>query len=103
MINIFLSGTHDKSSIFEVLSSKLYFPFGWASWDSISDCLRDLAWLPEDEKVTLIIGKDFMMRSKRDHEIFLNILRRAIIEFQEDYGAEQDRFKVIYEDNQKTE
>ncbi|WP_233257717.1 barstar family protein [Micromonospora sp. S4605] len=45
----------DAGHVFYEFSDALLFPgyFGW-NWDALSDCLRDLSWLPADGYLIVI-------------------------------------------------
>lgn len=45
----------DPDSVFQQFYDRLRLPdyFGW-NWDALSDCLRDLRWLPADRYVVIV-------------------------------------------------
>ncbi|MFD8755899.1 barstar family protein [Kitasatospora sp. NPDC059577] len=53
----------DEQRLFEQLSVRLRLPayFGW-NWDALSDCLRDLAWLPADHYLLVVERSALLLR-----------------------------------------
>lgn len=45
----------DSDGVFDQFSTAFKFPswFGW-NWNALSDCLRDLDWLPSDRYLTVV-------------------------------------------------
>lgn len=78
-------------------SDALLFPdyFGW-NWDALSDCLRDLGWLPADgylivvENATRVLPDDATGR----HALF-SILIRAARHWSSPLGKTPAAFKVV--------
>ena len=78
-------------------SDALLFPdyFGW-NWDALSDCLRDLHWLPADgylivvENATRVLPGD----AKDRHALF-SILIRAARHWSSPLGKTPVAFKVV--------
>lgn len=65
-----------KSALLDNFAERLKFPeyFGH-NWDALTDCLRDLAWLPADGYLIVIHEADkFLSASPNDYETFLDIV-----------------------------
>nr|WP_093908102.1 barstar family protein [Streptomyces sp. cf386] len=50
---------HDTDAVFQQFYDGLNLPnyFGW-NWDALSDCLRDLKWLPVDHYILIVEAAD---------------------------------------------
>jgi RNAse (barnase) inhibitor barstar len=69
----------DEQRLFEELNASLRFPvyFGW-NWDAVSDCLRDLSWLPADHYLIVVEHSALLLRdSADDRATLLAVLERA--------------------------
>lgn len=53
---------HDPDAVFHEFYDELRLPdyFGW-NWDALSDCLRDLKWLPADHYLLIVEAADEML------------------------------------------
>ncbi|MEU5790679.1 barstar family protein [Micromonospora purpureochromogenes] len=77
-----LDGTRmtDADHAFYEFSDALLFPgyFGW-NWDALSDCLRDLNWLPADGYLIVVENAPRLLSSSAEdqHKLF-RILSRAV-------------------------
>ena len=71
------AGTHGSGELLTVLAKELEFPayFG-GNWDALSDCLRDLSWLPECKRV-VIVHNAMPLRSTAQRQAYLEVLRDA--------------------------
>ncbi|NJP35896.1 barstar family protein [Micromonospora thermarum] len=76
-----LDGTRmtDADHAFYEFSDALLFPgyFGW-NWDALSDCLRDLNWLPADGYLIVVDNAPRLLSSSaEDQHTLFRILSRA--------------------------
>ncbi|MEJ3748181.1 barstar family protein, partial [Actinomycetes bacterium KLBMP 9797] len=66
-----LDGTRmtDADSAFYEFSDALLFPayFGW-NWDALSDCLRDLNWLPADGYLIVVENAPRLLSSSAEDQ-----------------------------------
>ncbi|GIH21343.1 hypothetical protein Raf01_95150 [Rugosimonospora africana] len=70
----------DADSIFYEFSDALLFPgyFGW-NWNALSDCLRDLHWLPADGYLIAVENAPRLLSSRvEDRQRLFRILLRAV-------------------------
>ncbi|GIJ11885.1 barstar family protein [Micromonospora andamanensis] len=77
-----LDGTRmaDAGRVFYDFSDALFFPsyFGW-NWNALSDCLRDLHWLPSDGYLVIVDNAPQMLSdSIQDRHTLLRVLARAV-------------------------
>lgn len=69
----------DAETVFYEFSDALLFPgyFGW-NWDALSDCLRDLHWLPADAYLIVVERAPLLMSGNpAERQTLLQILSRA--------------------------
>lgn len=68
----------DKRAVLAYYAEGLRFPdyFGW-NWDALEDCLRDLAWIAEDE-ITIVHADRPLKEVPHDEAIYREILKRAV-------------------------
>ncbi|MFF2078302.1 barstar family protein [Kitasatospora sp. NPDC058162] len=69
----------NEQGLFEQMSVRLRFPvyFGW-NWNALSDCLRDLKWVPADHYLIIIERSALMLQEcAEDRETLLGILNTA--------------------------
>lgn len=73
--------------LFEAYYAQLELPgyFG-DNWNALSDCLRDLSWLPQRRAV--ILHKDVPSLSETDLREYLDVLRQCIGDWQPDEDHE---------------
>ncbi|WP_433318356.1 barstar family protein [Micromonospora sp. CA-269861] len=70
----------DADHVFYEFSDALLFPgyFGW-NWDALSDCLRDLNWLPADGYLIIVENAPWLgSSSAEDRHTLFRILSRAV-------------------------
>ncbi|MET8091928.1 barstar family protein [Micromonospora sp. NPDC005220] len=70
----------DADHTFYEFSDALLFPgyFGW-NWNALSDCLRDLHWLPADGYLVVIENvQRLLSNSAEDRHILFQILWQAV-------------------------
>lgn len=77
-----LDGTRmaDADHVFSEFSDALLFPgyFGW-NWNALSDCLRDLNWLPADGYLIVIENAPRLLSSDaEDQHTLFRVLSRAV-------------------------
>lgn len=67
----------DANQVFFEFSEALRFPgyFGW-NWSALSDCLRDLSWLPADGY--LIVVENPLSASPGDRHTLFQVLSEAV-------------------------
>lgn len=68
-----------RDEVFGQFSDALRFPayFGW-NWDALSDCLRDLSWLPADRYLIVVEQPARLLADDPEGRRFLfQILERA--------------------------
>ncbi|AGL19007.1 barstar family protein [Actinoplanes sp. N902-109] len=73
------SALPDEDAVFDAFRQAFRFPawFGW-NWDALSDCLRDLSWLPADRFLVLVDNSDDVLAGDADaRQEFFAVLRRA--------------------------
>jgi hypothetical protein len=69
----------DSYGVFEEFSKTLKFPayFGW-NWPALSDCIRDLDWIPADRYLLLIENPSLLLRSEaEERDVLFRILAQA--------------------------
>jgi len=69
----------DADGVFEQLSDALRFPsyFGW-NWPALSECLRDLNWLPADWYLIVIENAPRVLeKSAEERAVLFGVLARA--------------------------
>jgi len=66
-------GIADSAVLLRVLAERLRFPdwFG-GNWNALSDCLRDLSWIPE--RTVVLWHEEFPPISPADLELYLELL-----------------------------
>ncbi len=94
-----LDGTKmsDADHAFYELSDALLFPgyFGW-NWNALSDCLRDLNWLPADRYLVVVENAPRLLSSStEDRRTLFRVLRRAARHWASSLGKEPIAFKVL--------
>ncbi|MFV2009403.1 MULTISPECIES: barstar family protein [unclassified Micromonospora] len=70
----------DANQVFYDFSDALFFPryFGW-NWDALSDCLRDLHWLPADGYLVIVDNAHQLLPdSAPDQRTLFRILAQAV-------------------------
>lgn len=70
----------DANLVFYEFSDALLFPgyFGW-NWDALSDCLRDLNWLPADAYLIVVDRAPLLMSGSFDErQMLFKVLSRAV-------------------------
>ncbi|MEU8299697.1 barstar family protein [Micromonospora sp. NPDC048909] len=85
----------DANHAFYEFSDALLFPgyFGW-NWDALSDCLRDLNWLPADGYLIVVENAPrLLLSSAEDRHALLRILSQAVHHWASPSG--QPEFKVL--------
>ncbi|WP_328653367.1 barstar family protein [Micromonospora sp. NBC_00330] len=92
-----LDGTRmaDADHTFYEFSDALLFPgyFGW-NWAALSDCLRDLHWLPADGYLVVVEnGPRVLSSSAEDRHTLFQILAQAVHHWASPFG--QPAFKVL--------
>ncbi len=88
------AGIGRKQPLFRVLRAGLQLPgyFG-ENWDALDECLRDLWWLPEGQRVWLIHSDMPFSATSASRQVYLSILRDAVATWQ----AESDgRLRVHF-------
>jgi hypothetical protein len=73
------SAARGKEKLLGVLAKGLRFPkyFGW-NWDALDECLRDLSWLGEVRKVTIVhLGLPFSPQAEY-LALYIDLLAEAI-------------------------
>lgn len=86
--------------VFEQFAQALRFPvyFGW-NWDALSDCLRDMSWLPADRYLIVIDrAEEILVSSAEERETFLSVLAHAAHDWASPLGkagGEGVAFKVL--------
>ncbi|WP_446216274.1 barstar family protein [Micromonospora sp. IBHARD004] len=97
-----LDGTRmtDAGHAFYEFSDALLFPgyFGW-NWDALSDCLRDLNWLPADGYLIVVENAPRLLSSSaEDQHTLFRILSRAVHHWANPLGQPDGKgvpFKVL--------
>lgn len=97
-----LDGTRmaEADQVFYDFSDALLFPsyFGW-NWDALSDCLRDLHWLPADGYLVIVDNAARLLRdSTQDQHTLFRILAHAVHHWASPLGQPEGKaipFKVL--------
>ncbi|WP_243705038.1 barstar family protein [Micromonospora sp. KC723] len=97
-----LDGTRmtDAAHAFYEFSDALLFPayFGW-NWDALSDCLRDLNWLPADGYLIVFENAlQLLSSSAEDQHTLFRILYQAVRHWASPLGQPEGKgspFKVL--------
>nr|WP_275941314.1 barstar family protein [Planosporangium flavigriseum] len=97
-----LDGTRmtDADHAFYEFSDALLFPgyFGW-NWDALSDCLRDLNWLPADGYLIVVENAPRLLSSSaEDRHTLFRVLSRAVYDWVSRLGQPDGKgvpFKVL--------
>jgi RNAse (barnase) inhibitor barstar len=87
----------DDSHVFFAFSDALLFPgyFGW-NWDALSDCLRDLNWLPAEQYLVVVEHAARLLADSLAHRHTLfRVLHRAVQHWASPLGKEPIAFKVL--------
>ena len=89
------AGIGRQQPLFRALRAGLQLPgyFG-ENWDALEECLRDLWWLPEGQRVWLVHADLPFSATSANREIYLSILREAVAAWQTD-GRLRVHFPVI--------
>ncbi|WP_327035255.1 barstar family protein [Micromonospora ureilytica] len=92
-----LDGTRmtDADHAFYEFSDALLFPgyFGW-NWNALSECLRDLNWLPADGYLIVVENAPRLLPSSaEDRHTLFQILAQAVHHWESPFG--QPEFKVV--------
>ncbi|MEU8386886.1 barstar family protein [Micromonospora sp. NPDC048842] len=92
-----LDGTRmtDADHTFYEFSDALLFPgyFGW-NWDALSECLRDLHWLPADGYLIVVENAPRVLSSSaEDRHTLFQILAQAVHHWASPFG--QPEFTVL--------
>ncbi|MEU5931471.1 barstar family protein [Micromonospora salmantinae] len=85
----------DADHTFYEFSDALLFPgyFGW-NWDALSDCLRDLHWLPADGYLILVENPTRVLSSSAaDRHTLFQILAQTVHHWASPFG--QPEFAVL--------
>jgi hypothetical protein len=83
------AGMRSKQKLLGILAERLRFPgyFGW-NWDALEECLRDLSWLPEGQRVA-IVHEGLPFGAGGEHRrTYLQVLASAV--------AVNDRMQVVF-------
>jgi hypothetical protein len=97
-----LDGTRmtDAEHAFHEFADALLFPgyFGW-NWAALSDCVRDLRWLPADGYLIVVDnGPQLLPDSPEDRRTLFRVLSRAVQHWASPLGQPGGRnvlFKVL--------
>jgi hypothetical protein len=84
-----------KEKVLGVLARGLRFPsyFGW-NWDALDECLRDLSWLGEVKKITIVHdGLPFSPRAEH-FTLYRELLADAVASLQS--AAEPRELKIVF-------
>ncbi|MET8911666.1 MULTISPECIES: barstar family protein [Micromonospora] len=90
----------DADHVFYEFSDALLFPgyFGW-NWDALSDCLRDLNWLPADSYLIVVERAPLLMSTSPDErQTLFRVLSRAVRTWASPLGRPDGKgvpFKVL--------
>jgi Barstar (barnase inhibitor). len=71
-------------TFFDEIGAALQFPYYFGeNWNALSDCIRDLEWLPGDLYTVLISEADLLLNraDPEDFRILIRILARANVEW----------------------
>ncbi|MFI8085278.1 barstar family protein [Kitasatospora sp. NPDC086009] len=85
--------------VFEEFSRALALPayFGW-NWNALSECLRDLHWIPAQHYLIVIAKSAQLLTDEPDeHPILLKILERAAASHSNDIGKSPTAFNILLE------
>lgn len=94
----------DAQGVFETFSRTFRFPvyFGW-NWPALSDCLRDLSWLPARRYLVVIRRSHLMLSQERsDLAAFMRILNHAGEYWSrpfghgDEWGGQEVAFNVVF-------
>ena len=70
----------NDDNVFLQFYEAFQFPdyFGW-NWDALSDCLRDLSWMPAERYIVIIDhAEETLAREANDRRTFFSILQRTV-------------------------
>jgi hypothetical protein len=72
-----------KQTLLRALRTGLTLPgyFG-ENWDALEECLRDLWWLPDEQRVWLIHADTPFSAASANRQVYLAILREAVTHWQ---------------------
>lgn len=94
------------SGLFDEFSSQLQFPgFFGNNWNALSDCLRDLEWLPAAGWVLVVLNSTHLLSDaeKEQMEFFVRVIHQVADEWSEDVQGEGEwdhspqPFKVVFQ------
>jgi len=86
-----INDNFSKDDLLNVYYIKLKFPYFGFNWDALEDCLRDLAWI-EQENV-IIYHPQLPQLNEKDLEIYLDILRGIVGHWKK---YEEHNFEVYF-------
>lgn len=74
-----LGECHGKQELLTRFADTLHFPASFGgNWDALTDCMRDLAWLPAPGHVLLLEhGERFRRACPEEFDILLDLLEEA--------------------------
>ncbi|MFF3240894.1 barstar family protein [Micromonospora sp. NPDC002931] len=90
----------DADHVFYEFSDALLFPgyFGW-NWDALSDCLRDLNWLPAEGYLIVVERAPLLTSDSPDErQTLFRVLSRAVRTWADPLGRPDGKgvpFKVL--------
>ncbi|MDX1375245.1 MAG: barstar family protein [Burkholderiales bacterium] len=96
VVRVSLAGAAHKAALLERFAAALAFPdwFG-ANWDALEDCLSDLSWREDRDRLLLIEGFEPLAASAGDDfRVLLDLLR----EVAEHWAAQGRAFRVVFVD-----
>lgn len=82
-VHIDLLGCHNKATLLLRIAVALEFPTSSGrNWDALSDCLRDLQWMPSKGYVLLFEGAGEMHQvAEADFDTLVSVLDEANVEW----------------------
>ncbi|AGL14312.1 barstar family protein [Actinoplanes sp. N902-109] len=87
----------DDSHVFYEFADALLVPryFGW-NWDALSDCLRDLNWLPAEQYLVVVENAARLLSDNlADRHTLFRMLDRAVRHWASSLGKKPVAFKVL--------
>jgi RNAse (barnase) inhibitor barstar len=90
-----IAAKHELMTAFE---RELWFPLGFGrNWDALSDCLRDLEWMP-DHKVVLV-HEALPRLSDSDLSAYLSVLSHAVLSWR---GESEHELEVVFPESERS-
>jgi hypothetical protein len=92
------TGIGSKQQLLEVIAAKLKFPshFGM-NWDALSDCLRDLSWIPN--QLVVLMHRDLPTLEADELRLYVEVLADTSLDWRR--SPEQHELVAVFPESQR--